>query len=119
MSKPAVMIGTLDTKGQEVEYLSELIQTRGLVTIVVDPGVLDRPAVEANITREEVARARGAALSELIAALDSGLHRRVPLVKVDAHINEQAFADSVADKMRELMESWMTSGSRRPRSSWP
>lgn len=52
MSKPAVMIGTLDTKGQEVEYLSELIQTRGLATIVVDPGVLDRPAVEANITRE-------------------------------------------------------------------
>jgi uncharacterized protein (UPF0261 family) len=72
MSKPVVVIGTLDTKGQEVGYLRELIQARGLATIVIDPGVLNRPTVEADIAREAVARAGGAELADLIAAGDKG-----------------------------------------------
>jgi uncharacterized protein (UPF0261 family) len=72
MTKPIVLIGTLDTKGPEVGFLRDLIQARGLQTCVVDAGVLGQPAIEADVPRERVARAGGAELSELVAAKDKG-----------------------------------------------
>lgn len=72
MPKPIAIIGTLDTKGHEVAYLRQLIQARGHQTLVIDPGVLDRPVVEAEVTRWEIARAGGAELEALIAAGDKG-----------------------------------------------
>jgi uncharacterized protein (UPF0261 family) len=72
MPKPIAVIGTLDTKGHEVAYLRDLIRARGWDTWVIDPGVLDEPSVEADFTRQEVARAGGAELAALIAAGDKG-----------------------------------------------
>lgn len=72
MPKPIAVIGTLDTKGYEVGYLRDLIQAQGHQTLVIDPGVLGAPAIEADITRQEVARAGGAELDALIAAGDKG-----------------------------------------------
>jgi uncharacterized protein (UPF0261 family) len=40
----------------------------------------------------------------LVAALETGLDSRVQLLKIDAHINEAAFAEAAATKMQELME---------------
>lgn len=53
-------------------YLRDLVESRGGSTLVIDPGVLGQPAVEADISREEVARAGGADLSDLIASGDKG-----------------------------------------------
>ena len=36
MSKRIVIVGTLDTKAEEVKYLKELIEKRGHKTIVID-----------------------------------------------------------------------------------
>ena len=72
MAKPIAVIGTLDTKGHEVAFLRDQIQARGLGTWVIDPGVLDEPAIEADFTRGEVARAGGTELADLIAAGDKG-----------------------------------------------
>jgi len=72
MTKPIAVIGTLDTKGHEVAFLRDQIQTRGLGTWIIDPGVLDEPAIEADFTRQEVARAGGTELADLIAAGDKG-----------------------------------------------
>ena len=72
MAKPIAVIGTLDTKGHEVAFLRDQIQARGLGTWVIDPGVLDKPAIEADFTRGEVARAGGTELADLIAAGDKG-----------------------------------------------
>jgi uncharacterized protein (UPF0261 family) len=41
----------------------------------------------------------------LVSALEADLDPGIELLKVDAHINEPAFADAVAAKMRELMEA--------------
>ena len=38
-----VLIGTLDTKGPEIKYLSEKLRSLGLQTIVVDSGILGEP----------------------------------------------------------------------------
>jgi uncharacterized protein (UPF0261 family) len=72
MTKPIAIIGTLDTKGHEVAYLRDLIQSRGYEVLIIDPGVLGEPAIEADFRREEVAQAGGSDLAALIAAGDKG-----------------------------------------------
>jgi len=68
--KAVMIVGTLDTKGEEVEYLKARIESRGHITLVVDVGVLDEPLARADITREEIAEAAGATIDELIASRD-------------------------------------------------
>ncbi|HSR33513.1 MAG TPA: Tm-1-like ATP-binding domain-containing protein [Anaerolineae bacterium] len=72
MPKPIAIIGTLDTKGQEVGYIRDLIQRLGCQAWVIDPGVLGQPAIAADCAREAVARAGGSDLDDLIAAGDKG-----------------------------------------------
>ncbi len=43
MAKTVVVIGTLDTKGPEIAYLRDRLQSLGLQTIVVDSGILGEP----------------------------------------------------------------------------
>ncbi len=69
--KTIVLIGTLDTKGREVEYVKKRIEGRGHRALVVDTGVLGRPAFEPDITRETVARAAGMDLVELTERRDT------------------------------------------------
>ncbi len=77
MARKIAIIGTLDTKGPEVAYIRDLIRARGRDTIVIDPGVLGRPTIPADVTREEVAGAGGRDLPSLIAAGDKGEAMRV------------------------------------------
>jgi uncharacterized protein (UPF0261 family) len=72
MPKTIAIIGTLDTKGPEVAFLRDFVQARGHHPCVIDPGVLDTPAIPADITRQEVARAGGRELADLIASGDKG-----------------------------------------------
>jgi uncharacterized protein (UPF0261 family) len=67
MTKAIMVIGTLDTKGDEVEYLKKQIESRGHRTIAVDVGVLGKPLTKADTTREEIAEAGGSNLREIIA----------------------------------------------------
>jgi|RhiMethySRZTD1v2_1073278.scaffolds.fasta_scaffold00907_19 uncharacterized protein (UPF0261 family) len=66
------VIGTLDTKGAEIAFVRDEIAARGHRTILIDAGVLGSPAVPADISRAEVARAAGADLPSLAAANDRG-----------------------------------------------
>jgi uncharacterized protein (UPF0261 family) len=65
MAKTVVLIGALDTKGKEFAFVKDLIEQQGLKTLVVDFGVLGKPAFEPDIGREEVARAGGSDLAYL------------------------------------------------------
>jgi len=67
MTKTILVLGTLDTKGDEVQYLKERIEERGHKTIVLDVGVLHKPLTQADITREEIAKTGGSSLREIIA----------------------------------------------------
>jgi uncharacterized protein (UPF0261 family) len=72
MAKTVVLIAALDTKGEEARYLRDLIVAQGADALIVDAGVLGSPAILAQISREEVARAGGDDLGELVAAGDKG-----------------------------------------------
>jgi uncharacterized protein (UPF0261 family) len=71
MGKTIVITGSLDTKGKEFAFLKELIEKEGLETLMVDFGVMGKPAFAPDITRQEVARAGGGDL----AILASGEHK--------------------------------------------
>jgi len=75
MPKTIVIPVTLDTKGDETEYVKGEIERKGHNTIVIDVGVLGKPLIEADITREEVAQAGGSSLRELVEAAEKGADR--------------------------------------------
>jgi uncharacterized protein (UPF0261 family) len=60
------ILGTLDTKGLEVEYLREKIQERGHQAMVIDAGVLGTPRTLADIDRREVAALGGVNFDDLV-----------------------------------------------------
>jgi len=64
--KTVAILATLDTKGKEAEYLRKQIEKYGVYAVVIDAGVVGRPEGQADITREEVARAGGGTLSEML-----------------------------------------------------
>ncbi len=65
-SRTIVLLGTLDTKGLAIGYVREKIRAQGHETIVIDAGILDKPEIKADISREEVAQAGGTCLEELL-----------------------------------------------------
>jgi uncharacterized protein (UPF0261 family) len=67
-----VLVGTLDTKGREYDYLRERLRGHGVDTILVDGGVLGEPLAEADVPREEVAQAAGTDFRSLAEAGDRG-----------------------------------------------
>lgn len=72
MSKTIAILGALDTKGQEFEFLKNEIEKRGCDSFVINVGVLGEPPFAAQVAADEVARAGGTELSELIAKGDRG-----------------------------------------------
>jgi uncharacterized protein (UPF0261 family) len=70
---PAVaLIGTLDTKGDEIAYVRERLEALHVDAIVIDSGILGEPGCVADIGREEVAAAGGHALADVQAAGSRG-----------------------------------------------
>ena len=67
-----VLVGTLDTKGDEYAYLAERVREHGVEVVLVDAGILGEPRVHADVTREDVAAAAGADVAALAAAGDRG-----------------------------------------------
>ncbi len=67
-----VLLGTLDTKGQEYAFVRDQIAASGATTTVVDAGVFDNPHLQPDVRRDEVARAAGVDLQALADAGDRG-----------------------------------------------
>lgn len=71
MTTTVVIVGALDTKGQEFAYLKELIENQGLDVLVIDFGVLGKPYFTPDISREAIAEAAGTELN----TFHSGKHK--------------------------------------------
>jgi uncharacterized protein (UPF0261 family) len=68
MTRYVVILGTLDTKGAEVDFLRQAVRAEGGEPLVIDTGVLGEPAAseEADVTRHQVAEAAGSSIEALI-----------------------------------------------------
>jgi len=71
-----VIVATLDTRGDEVAFLKELIENKGPSVITVDVGVLGSPYMPGDFTREKVAEAGGKSLQQLVEAANAGADRK-------------------------------------------
>jgi uncharacterized protein (UPF0261 family) len=131
-----VLLGTLDTKGEEYEFLRRRVLQEGVDALLVDTGVLGSPLAEPDISRQQVAEAAGSDVQELAAAEDRGaaveaMARGAAVIVNDLHV--QGRLDAVlalggsggtaiaAHAMRELpvgvsklIVSTMASGDTRP-----
>ena len=67
-----LLIGTLDTKGTEYGFVRDLIQARGVNTLVMDLGTIGEAPFQADITAEEVARRGGSSLAAIRQRYDRG-----------------------------------------------
>ena len=70
--RTVVLVGTLDTKGDEYAFLRARLEDAGLRVLVVDVGTLGPPRTAPDVAREEVAAAAGIDLAALTAAADRG-----------------------------------------------
>jgi uncharacterized protein (UPF0261 family) len=70
MQKKIVIIGSADTKGDQLKFLKECIERRGHKAILMDISMGGRPSFKADITPEEIARLGGREIGEIIASKD-------------------------------------------------
>lgn len=75
-TRTIVIVATLDTRGDEVEFLRELIEGKGPSVITVDVGVMGSPYRPGDFTREKVAEAGGKSLQQLVEAANAGADRK-------------------------------------------
>src|SRR5262245_47641714 len=66
-----VLLGTLDTKGGEYDYLRDRVREQGVDVVLVDAGVFE-PLTSADVPQEEVAAAADADIPALREAGDRG-----------------------------------------------
>lgn len=63
--KKIALVGTLDTKGPDNQYLAEQLRENGVETILIDVGMRGEPCCVPDIPAEDVAQAAGYKFSEL------------------------------------------------------
>ena len=66
MTRVVGVLATLDTKGPEAQFLREQIEAQGCRAVLVDIGVVGEPGARPDIPREDVARAGGTELAEIL-----------------------------------------------------
>lgn len=73
MPRTILLIGTLDTKGEEFAFVRDLIRSRGHEVLIMDAGVIGDPAFVPDVTAAEVAEAGGHDLQALRDQNDRGI----------------------------------------------
>jgi uncharacterized protein (UPF0261 family) len=66
------LIGTLDTKADEIGYVRDRLVRLGAAPIVIDSGILGEPGIRADVPREQVASESGHDLAAIQAAGSRG-----------------------------------------------
>lgn len=66
------LFATLDTKGREADFVRQLLGSWGVAVTLVDAGALGTPAVEADVTRDQLFALGGTPLDEVRRRADRG-----------------------------------------------
>ena len=73
MAKTVGIVGTLDTKGMEFQFIKEQIEASGTATCVVNTGIMGEPHFAPDVSADEVAAAADASLQALQGGGDRGV----------------------------------------------
>ena len=66
MSKVVAVLATVDTKGPEAQFLREEIAALGGKALLINLGIVGKPATAVDVSADEVLRAGGSSLSEIL-----------------------------------------------------
>jgi uncharacterized protein (UPF0261 family) len=72
VARTIVIVGTLDTKGEEIGFIRDFIKRKGHKALIVDGGIIGSVPFTPDISREEVAGAAGKTLAEIVALGNEG-----------------------------------------------
>jgi uncharacterized protein (UPF0261 family) len=67
-----VLVGTLDTKGLELQFVRDLLRDQGVETLIIDAGSLGPPSFPPDIDREQIFANAGTSSEEIRTAGDRG-----------------------------------------------
>lgn len=67
-----IIVGTLDTKGEEIGFARDVLESQSVDVHIVDVGVMDEPEIEPDTTAADVADAGGRSLESLREVGDRG-----------------------------------------------
>jgi uncharacterized protein (UPF0261 family) len=67
-----VIVGTLDTKGEEIGFARDVLTAEGVAVHVIDTGVVGEPGIDPDTSAAEVAEAAGTTLEHLREEADRG-----------------------------------------------
>lgn len=98
MPSTVLLIATLDTKGEELAYVRQLIEARGHRALVLDAGVLSEPPFSPDVPASAVAHAGGTALPVLRQQGDRGVALEVMArgaAALAARLHEEGQIDGV------------------------
>lgn len=70
MGKKIVILGTANTKGEQLQFLRERIVSRGHEAILMDLSTGGRPSIQADIPPQEIAQIMGRNFEEIISSKD-------------------------------------------------
>ena len=73
MGNRILIVGTYDTKDDELTYLADVIRKQGGEALTMDVSVLGDPAVPSDWSKHDVAAAAGSTIAEAIASEDENL----------------------------------------------
>ena len=71
--KTILIIGTYDTKEDELSFLADALHEQGARTHLMDVSVLGDTAVSVNVTKHEIAAAANTTITAIIALEDENL----------------------------------------------
>lgn len=71
-NRKIALIATLDTKGEELQFVKDVIDSYGVMTLTIDTGTMGTPAFQPDYSRDVVAREGGMGLSHALGLLPKG-----------------------------------------------
>lgn len=95
---PIILLGTLDTKGAEYQFVRDLLHGHGLATLVIDAGVIGPPHFQPDVPREEVFAAAGSSLAAIVKANDRGKAVELAAIgaaKIVSELHRQGKVDGI------------------------
>src|SRR5882724_10056832 len=95
---PVILLGTLDTKGVEFQYVRNILCARGLVTLVIDAGVTGPPHFAPDIPRDRVYEAASTTLAAIQKVADRGQAIEAAargMAKLVAELHRQGKVDAI------------------------
>lgn len=96
MQKSIAVIGSLDTKGNDFDFIKNEIEKRGHRALLINTGVLGEPLIEPDVSSAEVAQAGGSSLEELRNKQDKSFAMKV-MTKGIAVIMDRLFKQRKID----------------------